>query len=504
VNSDLLQKILSCRKVPTLPAVALRVIELTSGDDVSMRELAATIQNDQGLASKILRTVNSAFYGLSHPCSTISRAQLMLGLQAIKTLALGFTLVSTLKENEEGEFDYEAYWRRGVFTGVAAKSISTMLHKAEPEEAFLGGLLQDIGMLAMYSALGEEYLKVVRSVGDDHSQLVNAERAAFELHHPSVGAMLAERWRLPASLVAPIKYHERPTAAPKEHADVVKCVGLGNLAATALSSSEPAQWLSKFYQKAEAWFSMSNGQADDLLNTIVDGSREVSKLFDLQIGGKPDVAEILETANERLVGYMLESERELDRVVQQSEDLKRALSIDGLTGLASRRQFLEEFGEAFQQAHRSQDMLHVALIDVDLFRRINDEHGRENGDRVLRAVAERLDGAMAGRRVLLARTGGEEFALLVGGVDRAAMAGLADTCRAALAESPIEIETEDHGTVSVKVTASVGIASLEPRTAEVFSRLERLLNAADQAVRAAKGAGGDCVRLFTPRSRAAA
>ncbi|MFG0275041.1 MAG: GGDEF domain-containing protein, partial [Phycisphaerales bacterium] len=162
------------------------------------------------------------------------------------------------------------------------------------------------------------------------------------------------------------------------------------------------------------------------------------------------------------------------------------------------------FGEAFQKAHRAQDMLHVALIDVDLFRRINDDYGRENGDRVLRAVAERLDAAIAGHRVLIARTGGEEFAILAGGVDRATVAGIADTCRAALAETPIEVETEEHGAVSVKVTASVGIASLEPQTAEVFSRIERLLNAADQAVRAAKSAGGDCVRLFTPRSRAAA
>jgi len=504
VDSDLLQKILSCRKVPTLPAVALRVIELTSGDDVSMRELATTIQNDQGLASKILRTVNSAFYGLSHPCSTISRAQLMLGLQAIKTLALGFTLVSTLKENEEGEFDYESYWRRGVFTGVAAKSVATLLRKAEPEEAFLGGLLQDIGMLAMYSALGKDYLEVVESVGDDHSRLVNAERAAFEMHHPSVGAMLAERWRLPAALVAPVKYHERPTAAPREYADVVKCVGLGNLAAAALTSEEPARWLSKFYEKAEAWFSMPRGQADDLLNTIVEGSREVSKLFDLPIGDKPDVQEILETANDRLVGFMLESEREMDRVVQQSEELKRALSIDALTGLASRRQFMEELTEAFQQAHRDKGTLHVALIDVDNFRRVNDDFGREQGDRILRVIAERLSEALASERVLLARTGGEEFALMAAGADRTAVAGLADACRAAIAASPIECCTDDGGGVEASLTASVGLASLEPQTAQVFNRVERLLNAADQAVRAAKGAGGDCVRLFTPRSRAAA
>jgi len=504
VNPDLLQKILSCKKAPSLPAVALRVVELTSGDDVSMRELARTIQNDQGLSTKILRTVNSAFYGLSKPCSTISRAQLMLGLQAIKTLALGFSLVATLKENEEGEFDYVAYWRRGIFTGVAARHISAAVRRAEPEEAFLGGLLQDIGMLAMYSGLGEDYLKVVNSVGGDHSRLVNAERSAFELHHPSVGAMLAERWRLPPSIIAPIKYHERPTAAPKEHADVCRCVGLGNEAAAALTSDEPAKWLSRFYQHAEAWFSLSRGQADDLLNAIVDDSREVSKLFELPIGTYPDVQEILETANDRLSEMMLQSDRELDHAVQQSEDLKRVLTVDELTGLASRRRFMEELDAAFSAARRAGRSLHLALIDADLFRRVNDELGRENGDLILKEIGGRLAEAMGGRKGLLARTGGEEFALLVEGGDRAQMGAMADDCRAALSASPIDFTDAEGQPRRVQITASVGIATLEPGVAEAYTRMERLLNGADQAVRAAKASGGDCVRLFTPRNRKAA
>jgi diguanylate cyclase (GGDEF)-like protein len=504
VNSELLQEVLNCNKLPTLPAVAVRVIELTGTKDVSMRELADTIQNDQGLASKILKTVNSAFYGLSTPCSTISRAQLMLGLSAVKTLALGFTLVGTLKENEDDDFDYTDYWRRGVFTGAAAKSIASMLHCAEPEEAFLGGLLQDIGMLAMYFALGEEYLEVIEKTEGDHSKLAKLEREAFELHHPSVGEMLGERWKLPQALLAPIKFHERPTAAPKDFQDIVRCVGLGNYAAASLTAEDPTPWLTKFYTYAERWYSISRTGADDLLTNIVTSAREVSKLFDLKIGGYPDVSRMLEQANERLVDVMLEKDQELDRVVQQSEELKRALAVDAMTGVASRRQFLEELSAAYVHAHKNGETLHVALIDADNFRRVNDEFGREAGDAVIKGIAERLSEVVGKSRGSLARFGGEEFAILISGETRQRMDEIVTACQKTVKAGPFEVVNAEGVTVNADLTVSVGVATLDPSTAQVFSRLERLLNAADQAARAAKAAGGDCARVFSPRKKAAA
>ncbi len=96
MNNETLEKVLKCPTLPSLPAVALKVIDLTSNPAVKMEELARTIQNDQGLAAKILRTVNSSFYGLRKPCSTIHAAIVMLGLGPVKTLALGFSLVSAI------------------------------------------------------------------------------------------------------------------------------------------------------------------------------------------------------------------------------------------------------------------------------------------------------------------------------------------------------------------------------------------------------------------------
>src|ERR1051325_6151536 len=147
MNPELIERILRCPTLPTLPAVAVRVLELTGDESVSLERLAEEIQNDQALAAKVLKTINSSFYGVRRPCGTISQAMVMLGLSAVKSLALSFSLVSSIGFGDD-EFDHVAYWRRGLYTAAAAKIIAREVGRAFEDEAFLGGLLQDVGMMA--------------------------------------------------------------------------------------------------------------------------------------------------------------------------------------------------------------------------------------------------------------------------------------------------------------------------------------------------------------------
>ena len=174
MNPEIIEKVLSCPRLPSLPAVAMRVIELAQKPDVSVNEIAQTITNDQALATKVLRTVNSPFYALRKPCSSINQAIVMLGLSAVKTLALGFSLVSAVQEKTAG-FDYQVYWQRCLVSGVAAKCIAGEAKCGSDEEAFLGGLLQDVGMVALYQALDTEYLAIVAGTANDHRALAKAE-----------------------------------------------------------------------------------------------------------------------------------------------------------------------------------------------------------------------------------------------------------------------------------------------------------------------------------------
>lgn len=522
MNEALLQKVLTCSKLPTLPAVALRVLELTGDDNVTMNDLARVIENDQGLAAKILRTINSAFYALPRECTTLSHAQALLGLNAIKSLALGFSLVQTLTDGMDEGFDFPSYWRRSIYSAVGAKAVSSMVRSGEAEECFLAGLLQNLGMIALLKTIGSEYANLVNSCGDDHRALVKAELAEFELQHSDVGAMLGERWKLPAAILMPIKYHERPTAAPILCRPIVRAVALGNLIADILIQRDRAYWLTQYYQRANEWFSLSAMQADEILGTVTHNARDVAALFEVDMGPTPNASEILEIAGERLATIALQESRNAMEVAAENAEFRRSLDFDSLTGLGSRRRFIDEVTTLFEKAKLEDTPLSVLFFDADRFRAINEQYGEEMGDIMVVRLAQRLSKLLAREGAELHRYAGEEFGAVMLGVDRITAMQIGEMIREAVAEeliafdggadllereaeisSPIRMDSgADRG--AVRITLSVGVATLERESVETLTRAERLIHAADKAVHASKHAGGNCVRAFTPKRRAAA
>ena len=158
MNQELLDRLKSSPQLPTLPAIAIQVLELTRKENVNITEIADLIANDPALSTKILKTVNSPFYGLPKQVSTISHALVILGLQAVKTLALGFSLLTNLKSDSgggtEGGFDYLQFWKRSIYSAVAGKLLARKLSIVQQEEAFLCGLLADIGILVLAARSG--------------------------------------------------------------------------------------------------------------------------------------------------------------------------------------------------------------------------------------------------------------------------------------------------------------------------------------------------------------
>jgi len=502
LNERLLEKVLDCPKIPSLPAIALQVIELTADENITMAQLAATIQNDQGLAGKILKTINSAFYGLSKPCTTLAQAQIMLGLNAVKTLALGFSLVKAVKDGEEETFDYETYWRRGLYCGVASRIIADATRVADPEEAFLGGLMQDIGMIALNAALGPSYARLVNGVS--HERLLRAELEELEITHPLVGSMLGARWRLPDSMKMCIKHHAQPSTAPPEFAPIVQCVGIGNLAAATLMAEEPVKPMQAYLDKCEQWFSIPNSNAEELLDDIVRGAKEVAKLLELPGGNFPNPADIIEKANDHLVDMALRNDQEVEEAARRNAMLEQAVLKDELTGLATLHKFTNDLQHQHEASAQQPDQAFALLMfDIDGLGEINDQLGREVGDLVIAGFAERLASAFEPRKNPVARIGGDEFGVILAGATKLEAARKAEEFRQIIAETPLEMSGCDAAPSQMKVKVSVGVTTFDPETAEVFTRIEQLLHATDSAMRMARKSGGNCVRVFSPRKKAA-
>src|SRR5581483_5708684 len=121
MNDAFAERIRQCPNLPSLPAVAVQVLELAQKADVDIAEIARIISLDPALSGKILRTVNSSFYGRSQNISTISHALVILGLQSVKTLVLGFSLVTNLAKNKSKGFKHIQYWKRSIYAATAAR-----------------------------------------------------------------------------------------------------------------------------------------------------------------------------------------------------------------------------------------------------------------------------------------------------------------------------------------------------------------------------------------------
>ena len=494
MNQDLLDKVLQSPRLPSLPTIALEVIDLVQRPDVNIKQIAHTISHDPALSSKILKTVNSSFYGQSQACSTISHALVILGLNSIKTLALGFSLVSNLQKSQGDGFDHLSYWKRSLYSAAAARVLAQRVGLMQQEEAFLGGLLQDLGLLAMSQTLEEEYQQLVTQSGNDHVRLVALERESLGTDHAEIGALLAQKWRLPTLLQAPIRHHEDPTNCPEELVPLVRAVALGNRVADVFILENAGPALERYYQQAQEWFNLPREQAEPLLTDIHKNTVEMRRLFDLPTGPLGSPSTILASAHEALMNVSLMQSQQTRELEEQTEQWKAKATTDSLTGVANRSFFNEWIRDAFEKVSTTRKPLTVMFLDTDHFKKFNDTYGHQVGDRVLVEKAATLKRAVPPNG-LVARYGGEEFVLVLPDMDRVTAAREAERVRQMIAQTVIRA---DDGK-ALSITASIGVAIYD---GTFFQSADQLVKAADQGVYAAKGAGRNCVRIFTPRKPA--
>jgi diguanylate cyclase (GGDEF)-like protein len=492
MNRPLLEKIKSSASLPSLPAIAIRTLELARKDDVNISELAAVITNDPALSSKILKTANSPLYGLSAPVSTLSRALVMMGLQAVKTLAVSFSLVPILKKaGDSNAFDYFHFWKRSIYSAVAAKRLAKKLRLPCEEEAFLSGLLADIGILAMQCALRGDYDAIYAQAAGDQDLLLRLGREKFDLTHPEVGAALATHWQLPPVLTHPIAYHHDPAAAsdpafqPLVDVIHVACT-IGDL----FASPCPAPYIRRARQELSDRFKLSPADGEALLAEIGQHTGDAARLFEFDIGEDRTYTGILEEAQQTLILLSLQTHQQVQAVRRENEVLQKRASTDALTGLANRSRFNDFFSDAFARAATLNKPLACLFIDLDHFKNVNDLFGHPAGDEVLRRVAALLK-TTARPGDLAARYGGEEFALILPNTPVAAALQLAEDLRAAC-----EAETLTFDDQPLPFTASIGVAGADHPG--LFLSPAQLIAAADKALYIAKAAGRNCVRLFRP------
>jgi len=497
-----LERILSCPTLPTLPTVALSVLELTGKQNVKLDEIASVVQNDQALSSKILKTINSSFYGLSKPCPSIVRAVALLGMSTVKSLVLSFSLVDMTRHNRPG-IDLLQFWKRNVYCATAARKLALRTGACDPEEAFLAGIMQDVAMLAMDFVLGATYRDLVESVGNDHAKLSSAEKDALGFDHPFVGSMLAEKWRLAKEQVDAIANHHRTALASSTKNPLIKITIVANEIAQVLFVDDRAGARQAAERLAERVFGLGSEIVSAIISETEEDARALSRQLLSGLNEAPASEELLSRAEEARFEHQIAMQREAEQLRQTAHDLEKQATTDALTGAGNRAMLDRELASNFESTRSSAGSFAFILMDADRFKKLNDTYGHQVGDEVLIELSRRFR-EVVGSSGLVCRYGGEEFAVLLPDFNEQRAAEMAERLRRVIASEPIKLDAATHGHASVPVTISAGVAVLDRDSMSVYTRAELITQAADKSLYAAKNAGRNCVRVFRPRRPTAA
>ncbi len=503
MDTDLLADILNCPNLPSLPAVATKVLELTADPDVKMSEIASQISMDQGLSAKVLRTVNSSFYGLRKRCSTIEKALILLGIGPVKSLVLGFSLVSAFDGDEGDAFDYSSYWKRGLDTAIAAKIIADhMEFKSEADECFLAGLLQDIGMIAMFRAMGDRYVEVVSDAGSDHSKLAPAELKEFELQHAGVGASIAEKWKLPNEISVSITYHERPTACPSEYSKIARCVALGNLVHAVLISEFPTDALRACYGRGKQWLDLSESAIDDIIVETGKAAREMAMVLEVNVQQYDSPEDILSRADRQLIEMTRDHEVE-SYSAKEVESLAEGIeAVDPLTGVLNKIGFMHAVGQIYSTVKPGEVDVTVMQLSMSGLDDVSKNLGPTVHDDIVIGTSTLLLRTFEPMGGAICRLGEHIFGVVLPEVDRQAAISLSKTMTEGFNES-LKRWIPDIPEIESLVCVHIGLATLCEETAMMFVSPEKLVLASTKAVQVAKGAEKSAIRSFIPKKRAA-
>ena len=208
------------KEIKSFPQFVVETLRKLNDPTSSASDVAASLSRDEGLVLRTLKLANSAAYGMSRNISDISEAIALLGYKNISNIVLAATVYSVMDKGLSGyALDRGELWRHSLTTAYAARYIAQTTRKVPPEEAYVGGLLHDIGKLVLNDYVRFGYGIIVKLVEEEHIPFTEAETKVLGFDHSTVGSLLVERWDLPKSYHYSTLLHHRPNDLDPENAE---------------------------------------------------------------------------------------------------------------------------------------------------------------------------------------------------------------------------------------------------------------------------------------------
>jgi len=208
-----LQKVLQT-EIASPPGVYFKLREVIDNPKGTFDQITQIINGDPGMAARLLKIANSAFYGLSAKVETIHHALNIIGSDHLSEMALATSVINRFKGIPKNLVNVDQFWKHNVACGVAARHIALYKNFEYPESYYLAGILHDLGKLILLKEIPEDYGKVLAMVReDDNLRLMDVETRILKFNHAQLGSILLKEWKLPPNLYAAVNFHHDPLKA---------------------------------------------------------------------------------------------------------------------------------------------------------------------------------------------------------------------------------------------------------------------------------------------------
>jgi putative nucleotidyltransferase with HDIG domain len=218
-------------KMPSLPTTVAKILEICNNPMTSPADLNKVISLDPVLMGKVMKLINSAYYGLSQEITSLVRAIIMLGINTVKNLALSTAVLSTIgKKSDFQTLNMEGFWRHSLCVGVTAKLIAKArkVDTKTLEEYFIAGLLHDIGKIPLNAKLAEDFIQAMASSDMNHLPLFVSEQKIIGIDHTDVGRMILQTWKLSENIIEAVTNHHAYKTYEGKYKDLVYTIAMAN------------------------------------------------------------------------------------------------------------------------------------------------------------------------------------------------------------------------------------------------------------------------------------
>lgn len=497
------KKIWSSNNLPTLPSVAVRLVDMSKDPNVPMSKVVNVVRTDPAIAAKILKAVNSSYFGLRSEVMSIENAVPLLGTTVVTSLALSFSIAPDSVKCGGLEKHFQSFWLQSIITAVTAEQLGKRYASLGlPCEYFLAGLFADLGRLAILRTIPDDYRAVLDLCEESDENVRDIEEQLLGFDHVEIGFRLMTEWKLPEALAQAVQFHESNTSVVMDQKDtnefeLIKAVKLSALIGEFFMSQHKATVQEQLHCFAKTSYGFSEDQLDEFLFVIREKMDAAGQMLSVDTSSLPDPSDLIAEANGQLADIALrehvghsqttekfeELESKTRELQAENEHLQTKATRDGLTGLYNREYLMETFRQSMGRAIRSGKSLGIIFSDVDRFKSLNDTYGHQFGDDVLVGLAKLLQTTMRATDIV-ARYGGEEIVILAPDIESDELKMVTERVRRA-----VEAADFFEGERRVEVTVSLGACLVQPHGPIDEKDLLEIIRRADKAMYSSKANG---------------